>query len=327
MMADCALEPRSILAANVAMNKLAFSHETERKSGKHNDLDDLVMRNIYGDEGLGNNLLGDQSNIENLNAFTLQKFQVENYSTDKIIVSAAGVKNHLEFVELVNDKLHDLQYSGSLNQRNNAVFREGRVVVPQKSNSANVVVCLESSGWTGDQTLTAQVLETVLGGVEVNHFDSIVSPDGELYNSYYKTQSSVNAVEAFSQTFTDSGFFGLRLNVLSQELPGATRNLLSSVRNVVQNLTEEQFKAAKKRLAVRVTRALDQPEILIEEWARSSSVFGSPSSTLCSNLNDLNLKQFQKNALNLLKGKMNVTAQGGNVDQLPELSELKKLLA
>ena len=327
MMADCALEPRSILAANVAMNKLSFSHETERKSGRHSDLDDTVMRNIYGDGGLGNALLGDKSNIEHLNAFTLQKFQVENYSPEKLIVSGLGVKNHYEFVELVNEKLNELELSGSLNQRQQAQFREGRIVLPEKSNSGSLVICVESSGWNGAESLTAQLLSTLLGGVEVNHFDSVVKPEGELYDNFYSKNSGVNSVEAFSQTFNDTGFFGLRLNAMAQEMPSASRNLLSSVKNVLQNLTEEQFNAARKRLKVRVTRALDQPEILIEEWSRSLNTFGNSQSPLCENLTNLTMQQFKNNALKLLKGKMNVTAQGGNVEQLPELSELKKLLA
>lgn len=104
-MSDCALEPRSVVAANVAQEKNAgtFHFENVVKSGE--TFNETIFKTAFGPSGLGMPLRGFKHNIGNLTAYTLQKFQLENINPNKIIVSAAGVESHAEFAELANDTL------------------------------------------------------------------------------------------------------------------------------------------------------------------------------------------------------------------------------
>ena len=329
MMADCALEPRNLLAANVAMEKLAHSHKLARATNGHHDLDDMVMSNIYGYSGLGNKLLGEENNIRSLNAFVLQKFQMENITTDKLVVSAFGVNNHHEFVELVDMKLGGLQaYGAEKNPREVSTFKEGRVAVPENSNSTNVVVCFEGASWSSSNMVANQVLDSLLGGVEVNSFEGLFGPEGELNSIFYSKETGVNGVEAFAQHFSDSGVFGLRLNAQAESAPGAVGRLLKSVSTLISNLTEEQFNSAKLRLKMRVFRALDNPPTRVEELSRNVMTLDKlASSGFMKTLDGLTKKEFSQQASQILKGKMNVTAVGGNAENIPEISTLKKQMA
>ena len=44
---------------------------------------------------------GLRSNVNYLNASIIQKFQAENITPDRIVISAAGVEYHEEFVDVV----------------------------------------------------------------------------------------------------------------------------------------------------------------------------------------------------------------------------------
>ena len=44
---------------------------------------DAILSQIYGETGLGMPQYGKPSNVLNLNSYTLQKFQIQNYSPDK----------------------------------------------------------------------------------------------------------------------------------------------------------------------------------------------------------------------------------------------------
>lgn len=329
MMSDCALEPRNILAANVALQKLNYSHNLIRAQNGHHDLDDIVMNNIFGYSGLGNKLLGEKSNIDSLNAFTLQKFQIQNISTDKIVVSAFGVKNHFEFLELVDMKLGDLQhFSSQASAREASVFREGRVIIPENSNSVNVVVAFEGVPWNSPDMVSVQLLDSLLGGVEVNHFDSLAQPEGELYGAFYMNEIGVNGVESFAHHFTDNGVFGLRMNAQSQTAPESVGRLLKCVGSLLKGLNEERFNAAKRRLKMRVFRALDNPPTRVEEMSRNVMTLDKVAFTdFVDTLDGLNKADFVKQASKVLKGKMNVTAVGGNAENVPELATLKKQMA
>ena len=70
---DCAMEPRSVVAANVGVekNKGTFNLESVSQTGE--SFNEAVFKTAYGVTGLGMPLRGFKSNITNLTAYTLQK--------------------------------------------------------------------------------------------------------------------------------------------------------------------------------------------------------------------------------------------------------------
>jgi processing peptidase subunit beta len=113
MMVDLALEPRSVIAANVAMSKNQKSHDLHGYLSKYDpfaDNTELLLRTAYGYKTLGMPRLGMASNIGNLDARVLQQFVMDNITPGKCLIVASGVKNHREYVDLVKERLGD-QYS------------------------------------------------------------------------------------------------------------------------------------------------------------------------------------------------------------------------
>ena len=111
MMVDIALEPRSVLAANVAKSKNQKSHDLANHLAKFdptsNDAE-LLLTTAYGYNTLGMPLLGTSSNIGNIDARMLQQFIMDNITPKKCLIVASGVKNHNEYVELVKERLGEV---------------------------------------------------------------------------------------------------------------------------------------------------------------------------------------------------------------------------
>lgn len=127
MVSDCALEPRSVVAANVGIGKNKNTHAREANINSGFDVNDTLFRTAYGLRGLGMPLLGLKSNIEYLTANTLQTFQIYNITPNRIIVGGSNVENHEEFVELVADKLSFIPAQETVN----AHFREAAYIINQ----------------------------------------------------------------------------------------------------------------------------------------------------------------------------------------------------
>ena len=71
MMVDLALEPKSVLAANVARSKNRKSHDLQKHLGKYDPFSDnseMLMRTAYGLNTLGMPRLGMEQNIDNIDA-------------------------------------------------------------------------------------------------------------------------------------------------------------------------------------------------------------------------------------------------------------------
>lgn len=70
-MVDIALEPRSVLAANVARSKNRKSHDLNNHLHKYDPFSnnqDMLLRTAYGYNTLGMPRLGLESNIDNIDA-------------------------------------------------------------------------------------------------------------------------------------------------------------------------------------------------------------------------------------------------------------------
>ena len=94
MMVDIALEPRSVLAANVARSKNHKSHDLHKHLSKFDpfaDTQELLLRTAYGYNSLGMPRLGMEKNIDNIDARLLQQFIMDNITPQKCLIVASGV--------------------------------------------------------------------------------------------------------------------------------------------------------------------------------------------------------------------------------------------
>jgi predicted Zn-dependent peptidase len=94
MLVDCALEPRNIVACAVGRHKNEEAHKLDAETGGNERFNDQIYAVAYGGKTLGNPIYGRRSNIANLSAEVIQKFQMMNMTNDRIVVSASGIENH-----------------------------------------------------------------------------------------------------------------------------------------------------------------------------------------------------------------------------------------
>lgn len=174
MMSDCALEPRSVVTANAGQAKNKETHNFEGLLSVGESFDDQVFETAFGQEGLGMPLRGLHHNIGNLNAYTLQKFQVENIRPDRIIVLGAGVHNHNEFVELVQDKFGGIPaVDGKVTERAPAKYAGGEVRSLLESSRVHVGLAFPSVSWSDNSVPAFQVLATLLHNPYTSHYQTL----------------------------------------------------------------------------------------------------------------------------------------------------------
>jgi len=74
MMADCALEPRSVPSANIGIDKIKHEHLVDKQLGTQQEFNDHLFSTAYGLHGLGLPLKGLHHSNKYLIASVLQKF-------------------------------------------------------------------------------------------------------------------------------------------------------------------------------------------------------------------------------------------------------------
>jgi len=161
MVVDCATEPRNAVACSVGRNKNEESHLIDAQTGGNLRFNDQIFGTAFGNKGLGNPTGGRRSNISNLSSEVIQKFQLENITNDRIVISATGVENHQEFVDLVNEKFALTGLGSTKPQREASKYVGGEIRNFTDSNLSHVSLAFEGSNYQDAYTLL--VASEVLG--------------------------------------------------------------------------------------------------------------------------------------------------------------------
>lgn len=273
MVSDCILEPRTFATANVAISKLPHSHKLHAIQQSHHLQTDKLLSACYGNKGLGMPHLGFEKNIINLDAHTLQKFQIENISPEKIVIAGVGVENHGEFLELVNNFYGNLAYGSAKNKREGQRFTETELKTKNNNLGKNeVIIVFESSSWNCNDLIMNFLAREVLGSADVANPDCQEANRGVFSSEIYQKHKSVHSIESFNMHFSDSGIFGFRLQTNADSTNKAIEVLSSAVNNI-GSITQTQFDGAKKRLKRRIIESLGRDWERVEEILKHQNTY------------------------------------------------------
>jgi len=156
MMVDVALEPRSVLAANVARSKNRKSHDLAKHLHKYDPFShnsELLLTTAYGYNTLGMPRYGLEHNIDNIDARMMQQFIMDHVTPRKCYIVASGVKSHREYVDLVKERLGELlPVPEHLHQRVQAEYIGGEYRTWTESPETNIQLAFNSTPFAHEDT-------------------------------------------------------------------------------------------------------------------------------------------------------------------------------
>ena len=243
MMVDIALEPRSVLAANVARSKNRKSHDLAEHLLKYDPFartTESLLRTAYGYNTLGMPLNGLESNIDNIDARVLQKFLMDNVTPRKCLIVGAGVDNHQEFVELVKERIGELlPVPEQFYERSKSEYIGGEYRTWTETPNTNVAVAFEGVPWSHEDAPALWVVSQLLGNSAANGGIGLGGGRLSRLSQLQAKNAFIDKAYAINANFTDSGLFGLAVEGAgsqSKDLMGAVLDELSSLK---MNISDE----------------------------------------------------------------------------------------
>ena len=209
MMVDCALEPKSAVSANIGIDKNEYTHSKEEQYDSGLKMDHKIMLTAFGKSRISNNLIGDKKNILNLTTQTLQSFQINNYSPEKLIIAATGVENHNEFKDLVSEKMGHLRKNETV-QREKSEYKGGEVREETESKSLEIVFGFKGEAWNSSDMLALKLLEKVYEPSS-NSTNNDTFNIGKFQNEVLDKYSYIDEIGVLNFSFSDCGIFGLKV--------------------------------------------------------------------------------------------------------------------
>jgi len=332
MMVDIALEPKSVLAANVARSKNQKSHDLHAHLSKYDpfaDNQDLLLRTAYGYKTLGMPRLGLESNISNIDARVLQKFVMDNITPKKCLIVASGVKNHREYVDLVKERLGELlAVPEHMYEREKSEYIGGEYRTWTESPQTNISLAFESIPWNSDDVPAFYVMNTLIGSATA--FSS-GGPGKGMYcraiTNLMQQNDFVDSASCINSHFTDSGLFGMNIEgpgSHSQELMSV---LLEEMNRLREPIPDQELARAKNILKMNVLMAMERQEERLEEIARNFMTYGNLTFTqYCDRIDQVTSEQINAAASKVLSGKPTMLVTGGAINLVPSVTDVQRQL-
>lgn len=327
MVSDCILEPRSSVTANAAIAKMKYLRKVSPY--KHPGLQetDQLFAGVFGSKGLGMPLQGAEKNDMNLTAYALQKFQMENYSPERIIVGGINVENHGEFVGLVEEYFGNLRYGSSLSQTEHATFKEAELRITDAESSRNEVLLVfeTASNSTRDFLLSALARE-YFGFADVGSPDSHLRNNGVFVSEFYNKEKALHSAEALNFGFNDVGVFGFRVATTADGTNRVLDALFDHVHKA-DKASELFFIQAVKRLRNGVVATAENDCGRLKELLNHMSVFGEfRLEKVLAEIDALTPADLHAFLKKTVAGKAAVLSKGPGVGAVHTLDHIKKSL-
>ena len=273
MLSDCAFEPRSYLAANVARDKNKKFHKLQHHLSHYDPFGNnpqVLLHTAYGLSGLGMPKWGFESNIDNIDQKLLQDFQLNNYTPEKTIVVANGVRKHEEFVELVNSNLGNLLPARELEyQRTKTQYYGGESRQFTESPETNILLAYESVSWTHPLMPAFAVMHTMFGGA--TGF-SVGGPGKGMLNRAYRnilrSKFYISNCSSINLHFTDSGLFGFNFTGNSAYSKNILEDIIETFEGFRNNIDPVELNRSKNILKRSILNNLSNQCDRLEETAR-----------------------------------------------------------
>ena len=200
---------------------------------------DLHVNSLWPGHALGRNILGTRDTISSMSRQLIQDYKMRHYTSDNIVIAAAGNLTHEELVEQVR-----LYWGADMGKRPILIdpaptFVAGSLY--QEKDIEQIHLCLGTLGVAHEaaEYYTTHVLNTVLGGgVSSRLFQSIREDRGLAYS-----------VCSYPSNFSDTGL----LTIYTGVSPENSREVLGIIRNIVEDIRKsgvrpDELSRAKEQL-------------------------------------------------------------------------------
>lgn len=325
MMVDLALEPRSVLAANVARSKNQKSHDLHNYMSKYDPFSnnkELLLRTAYGYNTLGMPLMGMESNIGNLDARVLQKFIMDSVTPQKCLIVASGIKNHREYVDLVKERLGD-QYSLPEHEyrRTPSEYIGGEYRTWTESPQTNISLAFESVPWASSDQTAFAVMESLIGSVR--GFES--GPTRA--NGLMRSSDFVDSASCINSHFSDSGLFGMNIEGPGSHSAELMTVMVEELNKLREPIPDQELARAKNTLKMQVLVAMEDQDTRLEEIARNFQTFGNLTfHQYCDRIDAVTSDQINSAASRVLSGKPTLLVTGSSINLVPGVTDVARML-
>lgn len=245
----------------VIMQEIGAAHDTP---------DDIVFdrfaETAYRHQPIGRPILGEPETVQSFTADDLRSYLNEQYSADRMVVTAAGGIDHDEFVREVEKRLGDFRAQATAPTPELAHYVGGDFREDRDLMDAQLLLGFEGRAYHMRDFYASQLLSMILGGgMSSRLFQEVREKRGLCYSIY-----------AFHWGFSDTGVFGIHAATGRDEMEELVPVILDELRKAAQNITLEEVDRARAQYRASLLMSQESANSRSAQLARQFMLYGRP---------------------------------------------------
>jgi predicted Zn-dependent peptidase len=225
---------------------------------------DLFNRNIWGNNGLGQPVLGRKETIRSFTRDDLMWHIRRYYGTKDIVISCAGNFELEHLLLMLNKNLGNLRRGSEPEKAPAPDFKSKVEVFNKDLSEAHICLGFKGIPQASEDRYSLFVLNTIFGGGVSSHlFQEIREKRGLAYSIY-----------SFIASYFDTGVWGVYAGVSRKKVQEVVGLILKEVYNLKDTLTETELQRAKNHLKGNMILGLESSSSRMNNIARQEIYYG-----------------------------------------------------
>lgn len=260
---------------------------------------DLFNLDIWGDEGIGQGVLGKRSTIKAFKREDLLSHIKKYYGIKDTVVACAGNFEVDNLIGILNRSFGSLRRGSEPEKGKTPVFNNKVTVHSKELSEAHICIGVEGLPQANDERYELFLLNTILGaGVSSRLFQEIREKRGLAYSIY-----------SYISAYLDTGLWAVYAGTGRKRVAQVIELIIKEMRELADNVTEIELERAKAQLKGNLILGLESSSSRMQNIARQEIYYGkyfSPSELIrdidavdLKRVKELSRKLMSKNAFAL----------------------------
>lgn len=232
---------------------------------------DLFNKNIWGESGLGQPVLGSEKSILTFTKQDLAGHIGKHYGTENIIIACSGNFQEEALIANLNQRIWRLKTDSPLKNEVcpvvDSTLREFKCrtnVIYKKLSETHICLGLKGLPNGSDDRYAMHLLNTILGGgVSSRLFQEVREKRGLAYSIY-----------SFSLSYSDTGVWTVCAGTDKKNVNEVVSIIASQIRGLPDSLTDNELRKAKDQLKGNLILALESTNSKMINIARQEIYYG-----------------------------------------------------
>lgn len=201
---------------------------------------DLLVENVYPNDGLGRNILGNRKTIKSLKREDILNYYNKYYVPNNAVISICGNFNFEEIVKVIEDKFEQWQEKEVNIEVKEANYTPCFVTKNKDSEQVNIAINLKAIPEENEKEAYAlSVVNNIFGG----------STSSRLFQSIREEKGLVYSIYSSQTLYRKCGELGIFASTSEEYLKEVYDLIIKEIKNIRENyITEEELEESKEQL-------------------------------------------------------------------------------